>query len=79
MVSCSLSAARPAARLTARVVQPIPPAAPVTVTIRGACSPVSSTHLRPRASLEIISRTSVDSAGRVRNSRAPARIAFKIS
>ena len=45
MVSCSLAAARVAARLTARVVQPTPPAAPVTVMIRGPCSPVvSATH-----------------------------------
>ena len=36
MVSCSLSAARIEARLTASVVQPTPPMAPVTVMIRGA-------------------------------------------
>ncbi len=38
MVSCSLVAASErAARLTATVVQPTPPAAPVTVMIRGPC------------------------------------------
>ena len=78
MVSCSLAAARVAARLTARVVQPTPPAAPVTVMIRGPCSLVVFDSFRPRASLEMISSTSADSAGSVRNSRAPARMAFKI-
>ena len=40
MVSCCLSAARMDARLTARVVLPIPPTAPVTEMIRGDCSPL---------------------------------------
>ena len=35
MVSCSLAEASEQARLTATVVQPTPPVAPVRVTIRG--------------------------------------------
>ena len=60
MVSCSLSAARVAARLTARVVQPTPPAAPVTVMIRG---PVLAGRLRlvPAASQ---SRDDIEHLGR---------------
>ena len=71
--SCFLSAARVVARLTARVVQPTPPAAPVTVMIRAVTlATFASATVRPRASLVMISRSSAASAGSVRNSRAGA-------
>ena len=44
----------------------------------GPCSLVVCDSFRPRASREMISSTSAGSAGSVRNSRAPARMAFKI-
>ena len=79
MVSCSLAAARVAARLTARVVQPTPPAAPVTVMILRPARAlvVESTRGREPAGV-MISRSSVGSGRQGEELAAPARMAFKI-
>ena len=79
MVSRSLAAARVAARLTATEVTPTPPAAPVTEMICGPRAVALGVSARPRSRRLMISRTSAVSAGSVRNSRAPARMARRIN
>ena len=79
MVSWSLLSARVVARLTASVVQPTPPDAPVTVTIRAPSAMAVCDSLRPRMQpgdgLEQLGRL-----GRQRrNSRARRRTALKIN